>query len=85
MTNKTCARHGEDRGGGKGKGGGDGTGGNHHGTSTTGLSCRQRLLQLRATVALQDHAMCLPSGRPQLRVLSVSGAVRQRRAPDLEG
>ena len=27
-------------------GGGDGAGGNHHGTSTTGVSCRRRLLRL---------------------------------------
>ena len=38
---------------------------------------------MRAPVVVQYHAIWLPGGRPQLRVLSVSGAVRQRRAPDL--
>ena len=83
--NKTCARHGEDRGGGKGEGGGGGVGGNHHGTRTTGVSCRRRLLRMRASVVVQDHAVRLPSGGPQLRVLLVSGVVRQCRAPDPEG
>ena len=82
---KTCALCGEDRGGGTGEGGGDGAGGNHHGTRPTGGSCRQRLLRMRAPVVVQDHAMWLPSGGPQLRVLLVSGAVRQRCAPDLSG
>ena len=82
---KTCACHGEDRGGGKGEGGGDVAGGNRHGTSTTVLSCRRCLLLLRATVVLQDHVMRLLSGRPQLRVLLVSGAVHQLCTPDLAG
>ena len=82
---KTCSRRGEYQGGGKGEGGGDGAGGNHHGTGPTGGSCRQRLLQMRAPVVMQDHVVWLPSGGPQLRVLLVSGAVRQCRAPDLEG
>ena len=42
--NKTCVRHGEDRRVGKGEGVGDGAGGYHHGTRTTGVSCRRRLL-----------------------------------------
>ena len=40
---------------------------------------------MRDPVVVQDHAVWLPSGGPQLRVLSVSGAVRQRRAPDPAG
>ena len=40
---------------------------------------------MRVSVVLQDHAVRLLSGRPQLRVLSVSGAVRQRRTPDPAG
>ena len=83
--NKICARHGEDRGGGKGEGGEGGAGGNHHGTRTTGVSCRWRLLRLRPSVIVQDHAVRLPLGGPQLCVLSVSGAVRQYRAPDPAG
>ena len=59
--------------------------GNHHGTRTTGGSCRRRLLQMRAPVIVQDHVVWLPSGGPQLRVLSVSGAVRQCRAPNPAG
>ena len=74
--NKTCARHGEDRGGGKGVGERDSSGGYHHGTRTTGVSCRRRLLQLRASVVVQGHRVCLPLGGPQLHVLSVSGVVR---------
>ena len=67
------------------EGAGGGAGRNHHGTRPTGRSCRRRLLQIWAPVVVQDHAMWLPGGGPQLRVLSVSGAVRQRRAPDPEG
>ena len=40
---------------------------------------------MRVSVVLQDHAVRLPSGRPQLRVLSVSGAVHQRRTLDPAG
>ena len=40
---------------------------------------------MRVPVVLQDRALRLPSGRPQLRVLLVSGAVLQRRDPDLTG
>ena len=40
---------------------------------------------MRASVVVQDHVMWLPGGGPQLRVLLVSGAVRQCRAPDLAG
>ena len=83
--NKTCARHGEDRGGRKRGGERDGAGGYHHGTRTTGVSCRRRLLRLWASVVVQDHTVRLPSGGPQLRVLSVSGAVRQCRAPEPAG
>ena len=36
-------------------------------------------------VVLQDRALRLPSGRPQLRVLLVSGAVHQHCASDLTG
>ena len=68
-----------------GEGGGDGAGGNHHGTRITGVSCRQRLLQMRVPVVVQDHAVWLPSGGSQLRVLSVPGAVRQRCDPDPAG
>ena len=38
-----------------------------------------------ALVVVQDHAVLLPSGGPQLRVLLVSGAMRQCRAPDPAG
>ena len=72
--NKTCAHHGEDQGDRKGEGGRDGAGGNHHGTSTTGVSCRRRLLQLWASVLVQHHVVRLPFGGPQLRFLSVSGS-----------
>ena len=41
---KTCARPGQVRRVGRGEGGGGGSGGKHHGTSTTGLSCRRRLM-----------------------------------------
>ena len=34
---------------------------------------------------VQDHTVRLPLGGPQLRVLSVSGAVRQCRSPDPAG
>ena len=82
---KNCAHHGQYRGGRKGEGGGDIAGDKHHGTSTTGLSCRRRLLRMRVSVVLQEHAVRLQSGRPQLCVLLVSGAVRQRCAPDPAG
>ena len=42
-------------------------------------------MRLRASVVVQDHVVRLPSGGPQLHVLSVSGAVRQCRAPDPAG
>ena len=82
---KTCAHCGEDWGGGTGEGGGDSAGGNHHGTRTTSVSCRQRLLRMRAPVVVQDHAVWLPSGGPELCVLLVSGAVRHRHALDPAG
>ena len=81
----TCARRGEDQGDEKGGGRGYSSGGNHHCTGTTGGSYRRRLLRMRAPVAMQDHAVWLPSGGPPLRVLLVSGAVCQRRAPDPAG
>ena len=40
---------------------------------------------MRAPVVVQDHGVWLLLGGPQLRVLSVSGAVRQQRAPDPAG
>ena len=40
---------------------------------------------MRVPVVVQDHAVWLPPGWPQLLVLLVSGAVRQRCAPDLTG
>ena len=83
--NKTCARHSEYRGGRKEEGGGDVAGGYHHGTRTTGVSCRRRLLRMRAPIVVQDHVVWLPSGGPHLRVLSVSGVVCQCRAPDPAG
>ena len=75
---KTCVCPGQVR---RGKGGGDGAGGKHHGTSTIGLSCWWYLLWMWVPVVLQDRVLRLPSNRPQLRVLSVSGVVSQCRAP----
>ena len=40
---------------------------------------------MQVPVVLQGRVLRLPSGRPQLCVLSVSSAVRQRCAPDLTG
>ena len=40
---------------------------------------------MRVPVVLQDRVLRLPSVRPQLRVLLVSGAVSQRRSPDPTG
>ena len=82
---KTCTCRGQDIRVGKGKGGGDGAGGKHHGNITTGLSCWRRLLRLRESFVLQYHVMRLNSGRLQLHVLSVSGAVLKRRTPDPAG
>ena len=82
---KTCACRGEARGGRTREGGGDGAGGNHHGTRQTGGSFRQRLLRMWAPVVVQDHAVRLLGGGPQLHILSVSGAVRQHHAPDPAG
>ena len=65
--------------------GGDGAGGSHHGTSTIGLSCRRRLLQMRTQFYVQDRAMQVPQGRLHLRVLTISGAVHQRRTQDPTG
>ena len=62
------------------EGEGDGAGGTHHGTSTFGLSCRQRLLRMRANVDVQDHAMRVPQGRSRLCGIPVSGAVCQPHA-----
>ena len=42
-------------------------------------------MQMRVSVVLQDRAVRLPLGQPQLRVLSVSGAVRERHIPDPAG
>ena len=40
---------------------------------------------MRVPVVLQDRALRLPSGWPQLGVLSVSGALHQHRASGLTG
>ena len=43
---------------------GDGAGGYHQGTRQTNRSCRQRLLQMQATVVVQDRAVRLSGGGP---------------------
>ena len=40
---------------------------------------------MRVPAFVQDCALRLPSGRPQVHVLSVSGVVHKRRAPDPTG
>ena len=71
---------GQERRGKRIEGEGDGSAGSHHVTSTFGLSCRRRLLQMRAYVDVQDRAIRLPQGRSRLRVMPLSGAVCQQSA-----
>ena len=76
---------GEDWRGKRREGEGDGAGGTHHVTSTFGLSCRQRLLRMRANVYVQDRALRVLQGCSRLHDMPMSGAMCQPRAPDLTG
>ena len=54
-------------------------------TRTIGFSFRQRLLQMRDHVDMQERVMQVTQGRSRLRVLPMFGAVCQRCTPEPTG